>query len=551
MDADYFAQNALHNCFSGDTKLVTDLGVRRFDSFYDGATIMVKDKDGIWRQATVRNYGKKAMYDVTLTTPKTKKVVTCTKDHRWILSDGSVTTNLSIGDKLYALQDTASNYVPETLEEIRAFCLGFVLGDGCDYSNSESGIQARLCQHKNEYLEYFIKAGFNYYQVKDNEDCVVYDKSGYSKQAFLDSCGWRLMSLKQKIALFHGYYSADGRVNSNSISTADERLMTMIEEISSLAGYYITSKFTETRDTEYKKDFSITTYCFMISQKSNWLWTVESIVPHYNKQYPDNRHGREGQFKICNTPINAWCVEEPVTHTFTLDGGIVTGNCELLNLEDMLQNGTVINGIMIEKPHRFLTAMTIATQIILGVTSSSYGGCTVTMTHLAPFVRDSYNKFLKKYIDWGLTEDQAKEFALKDTKKEVSDGVQTFNYQTNSMTNINGQAPFLSVCLYLGETDEYKEELAMIIEEFLKQRIVGLKNEKGVYITQTFPKLLYFLEEDNVYEDSKYWYLTELAAKCTAKRMVPDYISEKIMLENKINQWGEGDCYPCINKNCA
>lgn len=221
-------------------------------------------------------------------------------------------------------------------------------------------------------------------------------------------------------------------------------------------------------------------------------------------------------------------------------------NCELVNLNDMLQNGTVINGVMIEKPHRFITAATIATQIILAVTSSSYGGCTVTLSHLAPFVRDSYNRFLKRYQDRGLSEEQCKEFAMQDTKKEIADGVQTFNYQVNSMTNTNGQAPFLSVCMYLGETDEYKEELAMIIEEFLKQRILGFKNEKGVYVTPAFPKLLYVLEEDNIHEDSKYWYLTELAAKCTAKRMVPDYISEKIMLENKINQWGEGDCYPCM-----
>lgn len=226
-------------------------------------------------------------------------------------------------------------------------------------------------------------------------------------------------------------------------------------------------------------------------------------------------------------------------------------NCELVNLEDMLQNGTIINGVMIEKPHRFITAATIATQIILAVTSSSYGGCTVTLSHLAPFVRDSYNRFLAKYQKRGLSEEQCKEFAMQDTKKEVEDGVQTFNYQVNSMTNTNGQAPFLSVCMYLGETDEYKEELAMIIEEFLKQRILGFKNEKGVYVTPAFPKLLYILEEDNIHEDSKYWYLTELAAKCTAKRMVPDYISEKMMLKLKINKYGSGDCYPCINKNCA
>ena len=223
-------------------------------------------------------------------------------------------------------------------------------------------------------------------------------------------------------------------------------------------------------------------------------------------------------------------------------------NCCLINLEDMLQNGTVINGVMIEKPHKFLTAMTIATQIILGVSSSQYGGCTVSMTHLAPFVRDSYNKYLNKYLEWGFEENKAKECALKDTKKEVADGVQTFNYQVNSMTNTNGQAPFLSVFLYLGETEEYKEELAMIIEEFLKQRILGFKNEKGVYITPAFPKLLYVLEEDNINSNSKYYYLTELAAKCTAKRMVPDYISEKVMKQNKINQYGDGDCYGCMGK---
>ena len=221
-------------------------------------------------------------------------------------------------------------------------------------------------------------------------------------------------------------------------------------------------------------------------------------------------------------------------------------NCELINLEDMLQNGTIINGVMIEKPHRFVTAATIATQIILAVTSSSYGGATVSVSHLAPFVRDSYNRYYKKYEQRGLSKEQCEKFAKEDTKKEVADGVQTFNYQVNSMTNTNGQAPFLSVAMYLGESEEYKEEIAMIIEEFLNQRILGFKNKKGVYITPAFPKLLYVLEEDNISKDSKYWYLTELAAKCTAKRMVPDYISEKVMKQLKINQYGEGDCYPCM-----
>ena len=221
-------------------------------------------------------------------------------------------------------------------------------------------------------------------------------------------------------------------------------------------------------------------------------------------------------------------------------------NCDLINLDDMLQNGTNVNGVMIEKPHKFLTAMTIATQIITSVTSSQYGGATITLTHLAPFVRSSKEKYEKLYKERKLTKEQIDRFVSEDLHKEIVDGVQTFQYQINSMTNTNGQAPFLSVCMYLGETDEYKEELAMIIEEFLNQRILGMKNEKGVYITPVFPKLVYVLEEDNINPDSKYYYLTELALKCSAMRMSPDYISEKVMLEVNKNEFGEGNCYPCM-----
>ena len=229
-------------------------------------------------------------------------------------------------------------------------------------------------------------------------------------------------------------------------------------------------------------------------------------------------------------------------------------NCCLINLEDMLQNGTVINGVMIEKPHKFLTAMTIATQIILGVSSSQYGGCTVTMTHLAPFVRDSYKKYIEEVTE-ELTNIGVKDkkisliinkIAKERLQKEIEAGVQTFNYQVNSMTNTNGQAPFLTVGLDINETKEYQDELALIIEEFLKQRIQGFKNEKGVWITPAFPKLIYVLDENNIKPNGKYFYLTELAAKCTAKRMVPDYISAKKMREYKINKFGNGDVYPCM-----
>ena len=294
--------------------------------------------------------------------------------------------------------------------------------------------------------------------------------------------------------------------------------------------------------------------------------TIKELIEGENEYWNSENSNKNAQVVTTQRDYLAGITSTDITRRFLLPEDIVEAhdkgiihfhdadyfaqnalhNCELINLDDMLQNGTVINGVMIEKPHRFITAATIATQIILAVTSSSYGGATVSLTHLAPFVRLSYEKYLKKYQERGLSKEECEEFAMQDTRKEVEDGVQTFNYQVNSMTNTNGQAPFLSVCMYLGETEEYKDELAMVIEEFLKQRILGFKNEKGVYITPAFPKLLYVLEEDNIHEDSKYWYLTELAAKCTAKRMVPDYISEKVMKELKKNELGDGECYPCM-----
>lgn len=227
-------------------------------------------------------------------------------------------------------------------------------------------------------------------------------------------------------------------------------------------------------------------------------------------------------------------------------------NCSLVNLNDMLQNGTCLNGVLIEKPHRILTATTIATQIVLAVSSSQYGGVTINLAHLAPFVRDSYNRYYSKYADERDFPDAlARQYAEEDTKKEVADAVQTLNYQLNSMTSCNGQAPFISIFMYLNDTEEYKQELAMLIEEILKQRIAGMKNHQGVPVTVAFPKLLYVLEDDNINQGSKYWYLTELAAKCTAKRLVPDYISEKRMKDLKLSKGetkGHGDVFGCMGK---
>ena len=337
----------------------------------------------------------------------------------------------------------------------------------------------------------------------------------------------------------------------------------LVEDIQDI----IEEKLMEFDKYQLAKKYITYRYTRELVRKSNTTdQTIKELIDGESEYWNNENSNKNAQVVTTQRDYLAGITSTDITRRFLLpedivkahDSGIIhfhdadyfaqnaLHNCELINLNDMLQYGTAINGVMIEKPHRFATAATIATQIILAVTSSSYGGATVSLTHLAPFVRDSYNIYYKKYKNRNLSEEDCKKFAMEDTKKEINDGVQTFNYQVNSMTNTNGQAPFLSVCMYLGETEEYKEELAMIIEEFLKQRIQGFKNEKGVYITPAFPKLLYVLEEDNIHEDSKYWYLTELAAKCTAKRMVPDYISEKKMKEYKVNQFGEGDCYPCM-----
>ena len=223
-------------------------------------------------------------------------------------------------------------------------------------------------------------------------------------------------------------------------------------------------------------------------------------------------------------------------------------NCCLVNLEDMLQNGTVISETMIEKPKSFSTACNVATQIIAQVASSQYGGQSITLSHLAPFVDISRKKYRKivaenmKNEGIEVTEEQINSLAEKNVKEEIKRGVQILQYQVITLMTTNGQAPFVTVFMYLDEVEEsLRNDLAMIIEEVLEPRLLGIKNEKGVYVTPAFPKLIYVLEEDNISEDSPYWYLTELAARCTAKRMVPDYISEKVMKELK-----EGNCYPCM-----
>lgn len=531
-DADYFIQY-MHNCFHGKTKFITSDGVKSFNEFNDGTCVKVLDKNGEWRDAIVRNYGKKLMNEVTFTTSKMKKTVVCTNDHRWLLKDGTVTTNLKIGDTLLPVTNTTDRYSIETYHDCDMFTIGFLIGDGCDHIGSNLH-QIRLCGHKTEYAKYFEKAGYKVTPIKDTKDLIAI-KRGYKKQDFLNSKAWKYMSENDKRLLFLGLYAADGKVGGNKLCTTDNRIAEFIEDTSYFAGYYISSKNIEVRDTQYKENSELMAYHFITHQPNNLCWKVSSIKPYHS-----------------GTEYSAWCVEEPITHSFMLEGGMVTGNCDLINLEDMLQNGTVISETLIEKPHSFQTACTVTTQIIAQVASSQYGGQSISLAHLAPFVDISRKRIRKEVTeelyDNGLINNYCEDLAEvthiteQRLKQEIKSGIQTIQYQLVTLMTTNGQAPFITIFMYLNESKNEQEEkdLALLIEEMLKQRMQGVKNEDGVYIAPAFPKLIYVLQENNITEDSKYWYLTKLAAECTSKRLVPDYISEKVMLELK------GDVYTCM-----
>ncbi len=285
-------------------------------------------------------------------------------------------------------------------------------------------------------------------------------------------------------------------------------------------------------------------------ENSNKNPTVNSV----QRDYMAGEVSKDITRRILLTPDIVKAHEEGIIHFHDADYFAQhMHNCDLVNLEDMLEHGTVISGTMIEKPHSFSTACNIATQIIAQVASNQYGGQSISLTHLAPFVKISREKIRKavreELLEVGITDENSiAKIAEKRLREEINRGVQCIQYQVVTLLTTNGQAPFITVFMYLGEArdEETKADLALIIEEVLRQRIKGVKNEAGAWITPAFPKLIYVLEEDNVRPGSKYHYLTELAAKCTAKRMVPDYISEKIMLENKVDKNGEGHCYTCM-----
>ena len=535
-DADYFAQH-MHNCLDVNTAFITDKGVKTFKDFKDGDEITVLTKSGTWQKAIVHNYGKDKLYKYTFYNGKKTNTqqVLATSNHRWYLMDGTITTDLKEGDRLFKApviynQDLDFNSLTD--HEKLLWCKGFALGDGVVEHKKTTGTHStriRLCGSKIKYLSRFDILGCTIRsQVFGNGDRVVAILD-YKKEI-------PEFNNPKEISIFlNGLYCADGKMSINNphsrvyrIQSSNKEVIDFIRNYAPVGGLYITKE----------NDLTGQSTNYVVARKYTILF---SFNPQFSFAYKVLKKEFVKEDEV-------WCLEVENEHNFILANGIVTGNCDLINLEDMLQNGTCISGTHIDKPHSFLTACTVTSQIVAQVASSQYGGQSITLSHLAPFVDESRKKIaarLKAELSTSnipVNQDQFNHLVEQEVYKEIEAGCQTIQYQLITLQSTNGQAPFVSVFMYLHEVPEgqTRKDLATIIEIRLKQRILGVKDRTGVYITPAFPKLIYVLQDDNIEPGTPYYYLTELAAKCTAKRRVPDYISEKKALELK------GDCYPCM-----
>ena len=538
-DADYSPAQPLHNCFSPSQKFITDCGIRKFSDFADGEKVIIKDYLGELREATVHVYNPQKLYNIELVRKNGKgsRTVIATKDHKWLLADGTFTTDLSIGDKLWQNKCCEIMQKIETTEDAKAWCMGFVVGDGVDHyigNTQEPHTQCRLCGHKNKYAHIFEKAGYRM-RTMSCGDMMSYTKY-HTKQDFLNGKAWRYMTAKQKALVFEGLYAADGRTNQLSIQTSDSRVIQLIEECSGLAGYFITSKNEGYNSTNYKENRYYCYFHFLSPQKNDNYWVVKSIKP--------NRTG------VPSTRV--YCVNEPVTHTFTLDNGIITGNCDVYDLENMFKYGFVMGDTKIEPNDEtpFRTMVNLSAQIALLISGRQYGGQTMSWVHLVPYV-DQTRKIIRKKIlqDFNeigvqLSEDKLNSLTEKKVRDEISEGVKIYQYQILCHSSANGQTPFVSnnLCLREARTKQELDDFALIIEEILKRRIKGVKDPSGNYISPLFPKLLYWTCDGlNVKKGDPYYYLTELAAKCISKRMQPDIVSE-----SQTRKYKQGQIIPCM-----
>ena len=555
----------MHNCYDSSTKFITKNGVKRFGDCTDGQKVVVIDKDGIWRNATVHQYGKQKMYDLTFTSSLTKKKVTCTRNHRWVLSNGEVTDNIQIGDQLYLTTSVKNEYK----DDKTLWCFGFILGDGVDfYMKSKdktritnSSMQVRLCGHKIEYLQKFLDCGWSIRQKHSNGDVTLITRgNGSYKQAFLKNKMWNIMPYDALCNIFEGFVHADGHFRENGsvmLSVSDERTKEFIETVSSVAGYYIWSFNEKHNDTNYKKDRVL--YEFYLVKEQVTKWTLTNITV--------NRDSNNGN-KV------AWCVEEPITHTFTLDGCMVTGNCLSIPFDKLLANGFNTRQTDVRPAQSVNTAFQLVAVIFQLQSLQQFGG--VSATHLdwtmIPYVRKSFMKhymvaYLKqseefsglnlldllfdtyeensitrnRFDDWvdshkeeffnktGLVEADfyidnhnldkiLYQSALYDTVCEVYQAVEGLYHNLNTLQSRSGnQLPFTSI--NYGTCTE--PEGRMVIKALLDVSIKGIGK---LHKTSIFPcGIFQCMKGVNRNPGDPNYDLFRLALRSTAQRLYPNY----------------------------
>lgn len=528
----------MHNCYDSTTKFITKNGVKRFGDCSDGQIVDVIDMNGNWQKATVHKYGKQKMYNLTFTSALTTKTVTCTRNHRWVLSDGSVTDNIQVGDQLYLSKKVKNEYI----ENNPLWCFGFVIGDGVDfYMRSKdktritnSGMQVRLCGHKMEYIDKFISCGWSVRQEHENGDVTLITRgNGSFKQAFLENEMWKIMSYDDLCNIFDGYLHADGHFKDNGavmLSTSDIRVKCMIEDISSVLGYYVWSENEKYNDTNYKEGRIL--YDFYLTKEQSTKWTLTKIVA--------NRDGDNGN-KI------AWCVEEPITHTFTLDGGMVTGNCLSIPFDKLLANGFNTRQTDVRPAQSVNTAFQLIAVIFQLQSLQQFGG--VSATHIdwtmVPYVRKSFWKhyrdgiiycenddrdseiFTMKETDaerniydetWKQRFPKAYRYAMDMTEKEVHQAVEGLYHNLNTLQSRSGnQLPFTSINYGTCTLPEGR----MVTKALLDVSINGIGK---LHKTSIFPcGIFQCMKGVNRKHGDPNYDLFRLALRSTAQRLYPNY----------------------------
>lgn len=522
----------MHNCFERKTKFITSEGIKSFENFGDGEEVTILTKDGEWSKATVHCYGKfKKMNEITLSRCGKEVTIAATTDHRWILKDGTVTTSLKEGDSLFLLPRIKMQLSIDNSEDANWWCLGFIIGDGVDHGKYTS---VRLCGDKNKYSTIFEKAFFSVRGISKNGDKHYSKMLSINKQDFLNYHLWKTLSLKAKQLIFDGYISADGSKDLLSVSTADERIVSFIEDVSALYGWHIHSKKYIVRDTNYKKNAPIYSFRFTDHHSVNTTWKVVSIIgrKHHND--------------------TAWCVEEPKTHSFTLANGIVTGNCLSVPMDELLSKGVVTRQTKIRPAGSINTAFQLVAVYFQLQSLQQFGG--VSATHLdwtlVPYVRKSFYKHFKdglKYVD-DLQDKQidhvlnkilnGKEitnvsiddklyknykkvwkYALDMTIKESNQAAEGLLHNLNSLQSRSGnQLPFSSINYGTCTLEEGR----IVIKSILDATIKGTGNGQ----TSIFPcQIFQLMDGVNTKKGDKNYDLFKLAIKSTSMRMYPNYVN--------------------------